>query len=344
MELEKKEKQLLDSTIAQWEQQQLLTNEKANELRGSYTLKKPGIQVAQYFFVIAIACTLLAFGAIFIDDKLLEQIKKYFDIGNLVIAISCSLIALAWFIYMQKKRRTLHSMAYEVYMVLGGLVTVCAIVYYCKDIGEGPKYTGLLAAIAVVITSLSVFFRSKALWLAGILALMGFYGTYTEWQQGTSNLFLGMNYPMRFTAFGLLVIGFAFLQTKISAVKFSQRQTYVLGLLIFFTGLWGVSVFGNYGHYDEWLNVRQVQVIGYSVVLAIVSVAALLLGIKYEDDITRDFGIIFILLNLYSRYFEFFWNTTNKGIFFGILALSFALVGWQIEKRVKSNRQSKEAL
>ena len=79
--------------------------------------------------------------------------------------------------------------------------------------------------------------------------------------------------------------------------------------------------------------------IGYSAVLAIVSIAALILGIKYQDDVTRDFGIIFILLNLYSRYFEFFWNTTNKGIFFLVLAVSFALVGWQIERRMKKAKQ-----
>lgn len=340
MELDKKDKQLLDTAIDKWEQDALVTPEKANQLRNTYALRKAGGQIAQYFFIIAIACTLLAFGAIFIDDKLLEHIKQYFDIGNIVVAVSCTIIATAWFIYMNKKRKTMHTMAYEVYMVLGGLVSVCAIVYYCKDIGMGPQYSGLLSTVAIIITALSILFRSRALWLAGILAFMGFYGSYSEWMQNENNLFLGMNYPMRFTIFGVLIIGVSFLQHSISALRFSQRHTYIIGLLIFFTGLWGVSVFGNYGHYSDWLEVRQVQVVGYSIVLAIISVTALLLGIKYNDDATRDFGIIFILLNLYSRYFEYFWNTTNKGIFFGILALSFALIGWQIEKRIKKSKNT----
>lgn len=197
----------------------------------------------------------------------------------------------------------------------------------------------MLITVFAVLVPISVFFKSRSIWLAAILALMGFYGSYAEWQQTSHNLFLGMNYPARFTLFGLLIIGASFIQQKIQLLQFSQRYTYVIGLLIFFTGLWGVSIFGNYGHYEDWLQVRQVQVIGYSVVLAIVSIAALLLGIKYHDDATRDFGIIFILLNLYSRYFEFFWNTTNKGIFFLILAVSFALVGWQIEKRIKQTKK-----
>lgn len=339
MELEKKEKELLESALAEWESKQLLTSEKAAELRSSLTLKKVHGQVAQYFFVIAIACTLLAFGAIFIDDKLLEKIKQYFNIGNLAIAISCTIIALLWFAYLGKKRHRYNSMIYEVYLVLGGLVTVSGLVYYCKDLGFGPNYSGLLGVTAILVLALAMFFKSRALWLAGILAAMGWYGSFADWQQTEHNLFLGMNYPMRFTVFGVLVIGFSFLQDKIKALQYSQRQTYVIGLLIFFTGMWGVSIFGNYGHYEDWMQVRQVQVIGYSLVLAAASVTALVLGIKYEDDITRDFGIIFILLNLYSRYFEFFWNTTNKGLFFLILAVSFGVIGWQIEKRMKKKQQ-----
>ncbi|MCB0697830.1 MAG: DUF2157 domain-containing protein, partial [Chitinophagaceae bacterium] len=306
MELDKKEKELLENALSEWERSSLLSEDKANELRSTFSEKKAGMQVAQYFFVIAIACTLLAFAAIFIDDKLLEKIKQYFNIGNIVIAVSCTVIAILWFGYLSRKKHSFNSLIFEVYMVLGGLVVVSALVYYCKDIGFGPQYTGLLTAITIVIWLLAILFKSRALWLAGVLSLMGFYGSFSEWQQNTDNLFLGMNYPMRFTIFGLLVIGLSFLQNKIRAVKFSQRLTYIIGLLIFFTGLWGVSVFGNYGHYSEWEQVRQVQVIGYAIVLAIASITALLGGIKYRDDITRDFGIIFILINLYSRYFEFF--------------------------------------
>lgn len=138
MELEKKEKEIIETALKKWEQNHLLTSEKANELRSTLSNKKSGGQIAQYFFIIAIACTLLAFGAIFIDDKLLEQIKKYFDIGNVVIAISCSVVAIAWFAYLARKRKQFRTLLYEVYMVLGGLVTICAIVYYCKDIGYGP--------------------------------------------------------------------------------------------------------------------------------------------------------------------------------------------------------------
>ena len=342
MELDKKEIDIILNALNTWEQEQHLSREQADRLRATVHPRKAGVQIAQYFFIIAIACTLLAFGAIFIDDKFLEKIKLYFDVGNIIIAVACTIIAILWFIYMARKKPSFTHLMFEVYMVLGGLVTICAITYYCKDLGVGPNYSGFLIITALVMLALSTYFRSYTLWIAGLLAFMGWYGTFSQWQQNTDNLFLGMNYPMRFTVFGLFVIGLSFLQTKIQIWRFTQRHTYVIGLLILFTGLWGISVFGNYGHYDEWQAVRQVQVIGYSIVFAMFGVAALLLGIKYRDDLTRDIGIIFILINLYSRYFEFFWNTTNKGIFFLILAVSFGLVGWQIEKRLK--RQKTEGL
>src|SRR5690606_34363603 len=100
MELEKKEKEIIEQAIAEWERTELVSSDKAKQLRESLTIKKGRAQVAQYFFIIAIASMLLAFAAIFIDDKLLERIRQYFDIGNIVIAAACSIISIAWFVYL----------------------------------------------------------------------------------------------------------------------------------------------------------------------------------------------------------------------------------------------------
>lgn len=335
MELDKKEKDLINTAIDEWVNSGRLSADKADELKNSIIDKKPAGQLAQYFFVIAIACTLLAFGAIFIDDRLLEKIKTYFDIGNIIIAAGCTVISVLWFGYMYRKKSSFNTLNYEVYMVMGGLVVLSGLVYYCKDLGFGENYTGFLSAASVLLFILAILFRSKTLWLGGILALMGWYGSFSESASNLDNLFIGMNYPMRYTVFGALITGLGLLQLKIKALHFSQRLTYLFGLLIFFTGMWGVSIFGNYGHYDEWILVRQTQVLVYAAIFGILSIIALSLGIRYKDALTRDFAIIFIIINLYTRYFEFFWDTTNKGIFFLILAGSFWFIGRWLEKRRK---------
>lgn len=55
----------------------------------------------------------------------------------------------------------------------------------------------------------------------------------------------------------------------------------------------------------------------------VVSVAAIYLGIRYEDKVARGFGLTFLFINLYTRFFEYFWDHLHKAIFFTILAVSF---------------------
>ena len=47
----------------------------------------------------------------------------------------------------------------------------------------------------------------------------------------------------------------------------------------------------------------------------------------------RKFGVTFLFINLYTKYFEFFWGVAHKAIFFTILALSFWVVRKCIRKK-----------
>jgi len=323
---------LLTDTITQWVKNGNIDDAKGKELID--TLEKPqstSQQIAQYFFFIALSCILLAFAAIFIDDKFLEKLKQHFSLTNLFIAIAFTIFAAAWFVFLHKKKTTFRNVSFEVFAVIGGLLTVTAITYYCKEFGFGPKYTSMLALTSVGVFSLSAWIRSYTLWIAGILALMGWFGAFSTWLS-FGDLFLGMNYPVRFSVFGLLIIALSFLQKQITSISFTQRITYIAGLIIFFTAIWGVSIFGNYDSLDKWAAVRQTQVIFYAILFAIAGVASFLLGIKYKDNVARDIGVIALLANLYTRYFEYFWDNTNKGLFFLILAVSFWFIGKRLEK------------
>ena len=55
-------------------------------------------------------------------------------------------------------------------------------------------------------------------------------------------------------------------------------------------------------------------------------------GLKTEDTVARGFGITFLLLNLYTRFFEYFWDNTHKALFFGILGISFWALGSYAER------------
>jgi len=343
MEVDNSDWKTINGALDKWQQDGKLTAEKANELRESIELKKTGQQIAQYFFLFALSCTLMSFGAIFIDEKLLERIKNYLALSNTVIAVIMALLAAGWFYYIRKKSSSIRNIAYEIYIVLGGLAAVTSVVYICKDIGFGQSYSGFLFTTAILLALLSALFNSKALWIGTIAAFMGWYGAFA-YAHSHNYLFWGMNYPLRFTVFGLLVIAFSFIQVRIPRIASLQRITYIAGLIIFFTGLWGVSVFGNFNDLEAWMAVRQTHVMFYGFVFGVAALIALYLGIRYNDDIARDLGILFLLINFYSRYFEYFWNTMHKGIFFLILAVSFWFLGRWIEKRRKKDHEDKNVL
>jgi hypothetical protein len=344
MDVDKHEWRLLKRAIDEWTRQGKLDEEKANELRKTINLRRTDRQqIAQYFFIVAISCTLLAFGAIFIDDKILEKLKSYFALSNIFIALGCAALGSAWFWYIRRTKHNYGSFSYEVYMVVGALLLLSGLVYICKDFGFGAERNGFLAVASIMLFTLSRVFHSRILWLWGIGGLVAWFSAFSTWQS-KGNLFLGMNYPVRFAIFSLLILGGSYLINKYKKFESVQRLTYFAGLLLFLMSMWMVSIFGNYGHLDEWAKVRQTQVLVYSFIFGVITAYIFYLGVKNRDDNTRDFALLFLLLNLYSRYFEFFWDSTNKGIFFLILAVSFWFIGRWIEKRKKFRKVGRNSI
>ena len=338
MEVDKSESELLYKALGEWEQQGKLTKEKVAELKETITGKQTRHQIAQYFFFIALFCTLLAFGAIFINEKLLERLKLYFSLNDLIIALITAALSVLWFWYVGKKITHLSPTAYEVYMVLGGLSVLTSLVYFCKQFHLDGTYTAFLSMALPILMLLSTLFRSRALWIGAIAAAIAWFGSFSDWQSH-DNLFLGMNYPVRFAVFGLIILGVSFLQRYLQQLSFTQRLSYSSGLILFFTSMWAVSIFGNYNTLVGWQAVRQVHVLGYSIAFGVAAAASFYLGVRFKDELARDMGVLFLIINLYTRYFEYFWDSMNKGIFFLVLAVTFGILGWFLER----NRKPKTA-
>ena len=336
MEAGKSEADIILSAIAEWEHTGKISPEQAADLRRSIELKQsPRQQIAQYFFFIALFCTLLAFAAIFLNEKLLEKIKLYFSWSEMIIAFITTVLSVLWFLYISRKRKHISEAAYEVYMVLGGLSVLTSLVYWCKELGVDKTYTAFLGVAMPLLAILAHVFRSRALWIGAIGTAIIWFGSISTWQS-MDNLFLGMNYPMRYTAFGLVLLALAFAQQQVRAISFAWRITYITGLIAVFTGLWGVSIFGNYGSLALWQQVRQIHVLAYSIVFAAAAALSFYLGVRYKDEVARDMGVLFLLINLYTRYFEYFWDTMNKGIFFLVLAVTFGFLGWWLERKIRT--------
>ncbi len=330
---DKGEQEVLLNALDEWQESGLLTEEQTQRLKATVVIhKSERQQLANYFFIIAVSCALLAFGALFLDEKLLEKLQRFFLLQNITIAIGAALLAGLCFWQAYKRQPKVSHTTFEIYLIPGALTAMISLVYLCKDFGNGEAYSIFLGFAALLFFALSYSFRSTVLWIGFILAAMGWYGAFSS-SLSHDNLFLGMNYPVRYAVFGAAMLGIAYLQKSIKRLASMHIITLHAGLLILLTGVWGLSVFGNYGHLDEWQAVRQTKVLGYAIVSAIITGSVLLWGIRTDNRPARDYGILFLLLNLYTRYFEYFWESLNKGLSFLILALSFGLLGWWLSRR-----------
>ncbi|WP_235964613.1 DUF2157 domain-containing protein [Pedobacter gandavensis] len=108
--------------------------------------------------------------------------------------------------------------------------------------------------------------------------------------------------------------------------------TYIIGMMYLFFSLWLLSVFGNFGTLAEWYGVKQISLFYWAIVSASACVISIFVGLKYRDDIAREFGITFLFINLYTRYFEYFWDSWHKALFFCVLAASFWIIGRRAER------------
>jgi hypothetical protein len=244
-----------------------------------------------------------------------------------------------------RKRQPHRIYSNEAIFFLGVLALAGAIVFMGVALDTGSGHVSVLFLIASVLYALlGLWFPSALVWVFGLLSLGCWMGAETGYVSGWGAYYLGMNYPMRFVLFGAAMVALGLygqrmadlsdlaeaptLQARVLAMS---PQTKVIGLLYLFIALWLMSIFGNYGDSLSWEHVRQYELSQWAVLFGGVALAAIWYGLKHDDGVVRGFGLTFLFINLYTRFFEYFWDSMHKAVFFAILALSFWAVGRRAE-------------
>ncbi|GAB3917810.1 DUF2157 domain-containing protein [Mucilaginibacter boryungensis] len=336
LDLDKQESEFLIKTIAQWEKDGLLNAETAENLRNSITVKGfDWMRLAKYSFWIALFCGIVAFGSLIINDTIVRWIKSLYYTPDVVISIVSCIAAVAFFYYgrLMEKKRPEKVFSNEALIFTGVLFTACCIAYLGKTFDNGSHHFSILFLISVFVYGfLGWRFNSRLIWLFALISLGSWFGTETGYQTKWSHYFLGMNYPLRFVGFGAILLAACYALKKQKWIQYFWELTYVIGLLYLFLSLWMLSIFGNYGELDAWWQIKQISLFYWGIISAVVAGGFMFYGLKSNDIIAREFGITFLIIFLYTKYFEYFWNETNMAVFFSILAASFWLIGRKAEK------------
>ncbi len=336
LNLDRQESEFLNRALKHWENERLIEPGLAEQLRGSYEVKGfDWMRLAKYSFWIALFCGAIAVGSLIIDDSVIRWLKQLYYTPDIVISILSGIAAAVLFLIGRRweKRHPEKIFSNEAVIFTGILFTACCIAYLGKTFDNGSGHFSLLFLISVFVYGILAWrMDSRLIWLFTLISLGSWFGTETGYQTHWSGYFLGMNYPLRFVLFGFILVGSFHLLKSRQWFRRFWELTYVTGLLYLFMSLWLLSIFGNLGSIDTWWHIKQISLFYWGIISAVIAGGFLLYGLKTKEVISREFGITFLLIFIYTKYFEYFWEHTNKTLFFGILGISFWLIGRKAER------------
>ncbi|HEO98936.1 MAG TPA: DUF2157 domain-containing protein [Epsilonproteobacteria bacterium] len=336
MQLSKKEADIVKNAISTWTKDKVITQEVSETLLRSYEVTHfDWKRVAKYSFWLAIFSIIVSVSAVLADKWLIALIEMIFTAPDSVKFFSLALLS-AGFYYLGLRRKCDHPQkvySNEAIFFLGVLTTAASIAYLGKFMDTGSGHFSLLLLLASIIYGvLGLWFPSKLVWIFSLLSLGSWFGAETGYASGWGAYYLGMSYPMRFVLFGLvLIVAGSYIFGKWAKRVDFLSPTRAMGLLYLFIALWIMSIFGNYSDPETWEKVKQIELFHWSLLFGAASIASIYHGVKYDDGMTRGFGVTFIFINLYTRFFEYFWDGTHKAIFFALLAISFWFLGSRAE-------------
>lgn len=356
--LPRKHHRIVTQVVERWQQSGVIDGETTARLTDSITIASFDWQrTARYAFIIAILCLAIVVGAILADKMLMKLLMRIFNAPAIVKCGFFAIVSAAIFRYglFLRKKHPHRAYSNESVFFLGAMALAAAVFFLGVAIDTGTgRYSVLFLIASVLYALLGLWFPSALVWVFGLLSLGTWMGAETGYVSGWGAYYLGMNYPLRFVIFGaaLTALGIAgqhvFASPDSSIFKARllslSPQTKVIGLLYFFVALWIMSIFGNYGDMTQWQKVRQYELLHWSLLFGAASIGAIWYGLRHDDGVLRGFGLTFLFINLYTRYFEYFWDSIHKAAFFAVLAVSFWYLGrraetiWHFgERKLQSN-------
>jgi hypothetical protein len=208
---------------------------------------------------------------------------------------------------------------------------------------EGIHWTILIAFISIIYLFIAYFKENTLVLVFSLLGFATWFGAETGYMSGWGAYFLGLNYPMRFSLISpiIILIGYFHKRSNFSVPESFIRTYYSFGLLFVNLSLWILSIFGHQGGLDQWaFSSNNLELLFFSIVWLIVDVIIFIIGTKFKDKMFVGYAITFIILNLYTRYFEYFWDKMYKSLFFIVLGGISIVIGLYFEKKLSKKSPS----
>ncbi|HEY7671288.1 MAG TPA: hypothetical protein VIC71_03650 [Gammaproteobacteria bacterium] len=212
-----------------------------------------------------------------------------------------------------------------------GTLTTAFFAFGGEEFGTVYPWFMLLTAAAALATA----YRYALRWplVVGLLVLFHALGNWHEYA-GHGAYYLGMRDERITAVAGALALAFGhWHETRVERDNESRFLGFghafiVFGLLYANLSAWFLSLFPGGS--------------AYVLVFSVACLAQLVLGASLRDPRFTGFGIVFLSIDLYTRFFEQFWGSLSKGAFFVLAGLVAVAAGGLMELLARG-RQQREA-
>jgi len=251
-------------------------------------------------------------------------------------ALTAGCVAALWVGVWLQRRRALPALGEALQLAgaiaLQGLTVVLAIHY-----ATGSKnWPGLVGMDALLLFLLAYILANRlVLWYA-CANFFFYFGAETGYVSGWGMYYLGMTYPVRFLAVGAATLMLAWLHGLVIRGRWSafSRVYAHFGLLVTNLALWFLALFGYYEDMDVRWSDTTGERLFFTLLWAAVAGASLWAGAKWGVRFLRGYGLTFLIINIYTFYFQFVVANTGPAWFLHLLLVGGSLIwlGFHLER------------
>jgi uncharacterized membrane protein len=334
--LPKQQVKFLSSMIDGWRDQGIVNTATADLLSASYTAAQFNWRRLSGMAIIAsVSCFFVAVGSVLFDEVIIQSIKQLFGDFETALFVLFSVSAVVFYVagFSCRHFRPTNRFTNEGFLALGVLGTAAALFSMGNTVEFGSVEASYLLMIgSSIYIVLGLVGRSELIWVFALIAASIYFGIETHTRAGEDGLIMGLGYPARFALYGTFLVVLSLTFPKKPNGDDLSTVTFPLGLAILFVSLWLMSMFGNSGELVNFFGTQQTAHLQWTGLLAFIAVVAIWWGLRFDNEVAHVQGIFFLLLNIYTRYFEFFWDSANKAIFFAVLGASLWIIGIKAQR------------
>jgi hypothetical protein len=276
------------------------------------------VTLVRWFTILGALCA--GAGAVILATELVNALR----LGEAGLALACGLlIFFARVVTARGLARTAAAMELGAGFALQGFTTALAV-----DFSTGSdNWPALIGVQAMLLLGLAYALNNRLVLIHATVCLFIWFGGETGYISGWGAYYLGMTYPVRFLAAALAALGVAYVHFRfIPRFQHFSRVWAHFGTLIGHLSLWFLSVFGYFEETVRWSG-NEAERVAFSAVWAGVSVACMLGGAKLGQQMLRGYGLVFLIINVYTFYFQFVVANSGELWFFHLLLVGGSMVG-----------------